>query len=436
MNDTGKQIGGLLIELWRDLQQPAVLWQIGVLAACFVLAWGFDRWLGQRVASGTEGEAVPEGSARAFGRRGLKRLGLPAAMLLLVLAARPLLAQWHSVNLLSLAIPLLISLMLIRAVMFIVRHSFTASAPWLAGFERTLAFMVWSVVALYILGLLPEVIDLMESVSFSLGKAKLNLWLILQGLGAVLVTLLVALWISGVIEAKLLSARGLDGNLQLVFGRLARALLILLAVLIGLPLVGIDPTMLSVFGGALGIGLGFGLQKIAANYVSGFIILLDRSIRIGNLVAIGAGTAGIARGIVTRITTRFTVLRSQAGVEMIVPNEMLVASIITNETFTDPKVRLTTAVQVAYGTDLERALAVLVAAARGEPRVLADPPPKGFVTAFADSGVNLEIGFWIGDPEEGSLQIKSDIHLAIWQAFKDAGIEIPFPQREVRLIGE
>lgn len=434
--------GGLLSEFWRDLQQPAVLWQMAVLAACFLLAWGFDRWLGRRVisVSATEGATVPaaEDSARAFGRRGLKRLGLPVAMLLLVLAARPLLAQWHSgavsVNLLTLAIPLLTSLILIRAVMFVVRHSFTASAPWLAGFERTLAFMVWSVVALHILGLLPEAIALLESVSFSLGKAKLNLWLILQGLGAVLATLLVALWISGIIEARILAARGLDGNLQLVFGRLARALLILLAVLIGLPLVGIDLTMLSVFGGALGVGLGFGLQKIAANYVSGFIILLDRSIRIGSLVAIGAGTAGAARGIVTRITTRFTLLRSSSGVEMIVPNEMLVSLVISNETLTDPQVRLATQVQVAYGTDLERALAVLVAAARSQPRVLAEPPPKGFVTAFADSGINLELGFWIGDPEEGSLQIKSDIHLAIWRAFKAAGIEIPCAQHEGRLL--
>ncbi|MDP1653702.1 MAG: mechanosensitive ion channel [Rhodocyclaceae bacterium] len=423
--------GGLLIELWRDLQQPAVLWQVGVLAACFALAWAVDRWLGQRVASGTSqtGDAVPEGAARAFGRRGLKRLALPVAMLLLVLAARPLLAQWHNVNLLTLAIPLLTSLMVIRAVMFVVRHSFTASAPWLAGFERTLAFMVWSVVALHILGLLPEVIDLMEGVSFSLGKAKLDLWLILQGLGAVLVTLLVALWIGGIIEVRLLNARGLDDNLRLVFARLARAMLVLLAVLIGLPLVGIDLTMLSVFGGALGVGLGFGLQKIMANYVSGFIILLDRSIRIGNLIEVAG-----QRGIVRRITTRYTLLRGMTGVEMIVPNEMLVSSVITNETFTDPKVRLATQVQVAYGTDLERAMAILVEAARAQPRVLADPPAKAFVVAFAESGINLELGFWIGDPEEGSMQIKSDIHLGVWKAFKDAGIEIPFPQREVRLL--
>jgi small-conductance mechanosensitive channel len=226
-----------------------------------------------------------------------------------------------------------------------------------------------------------------------------------------------------------MSAQGVDANLRLVLARLVRALLILLAVLIGLPLVGIDLTTLSVFGGALGVGLGLGLQKIAANYVSGFIILLDRSIRIGNLIEVQA-----QRGIVTRITTRYTLLRGQTGVEVIVPNEMLVGSIITNETLSDPKVRLATQVQVAYGTDLERALAILVAAARVQPRVLVDPPTKGFVTAFAESGINLEVGYWIGDPEDGTMQIKSDTLLAIWKAFKAEGIEIPFPQREVRML--
>jgi small-conductance mechanosensitive channel len=167
-----------------------------------------------------------------------------------------------------------------------------------------------------------------------------------------------------------------------------------------------------------------------ANYVSGFIILLDRSIRLGSLIEVAG-----QRGIVTRITTRYTLLRGQTGVEVIVPNEMLVSSVIVNETLTDPKVRLACQVQVAYGTDLEGALALLVDAARAQPRVLADPPPKGFVTAFADSGINLEVGFWIADPEEGTLAIRSDIHLALWHAFKNAGIEIPFPQREVRMLG-
>jgi small-conductance mechanosensitive channel len=422
---THQSFGGLLLDLWQDLQQPDVIWQVGVLLGCFTLAWLFDRWLLGRIAASADAES----RTRLLGQRGLKRIGLPLAMLVLVLVARPLLAQWHHVNLLKLAIPLLTSLVLIRTVMFVVRQSFSASAPWLASFERTFALIAWSVVALHILGLLPDFIALLENVSFHLGKEQLNLWLILQGAGAVLATLFVALWIGGLLEARLMSAQGIDGNLRIVFSRLLRALLILVAVLIGLPLVGIDLTTLSVFGGALGVGVGLGLQRIAANYVSGFIILLDRSIRIGNLIDVAN-----MRGVVTRITTRYTLLRGMTGVEMIVPNEMLVSSVITNETFTDPKVRIATQLQVAYGSDLERAMAILVDAARAQSRVLADPPPKAFLVAFADSGINLELGFWIADPEEGSLQIKSDIHLAIWKAFREAGIEIPYPQREVRLL--
>lgn len=418
-----KEIGRLFGEIWHDLQSPDVLWQIGALAVCWLAAWALDRWLAQRFAGVTT-----EGGLD-LGRRGLKRLGLPLAMLACVFAARPILAHWHHVNLLTLAIPLLVSLVAIRATMFAVRQSFFARAPWLASFERAFAFLAWSLVALYLLGVLPELVALLDETGFHVGKTRVSLWLMLQGAGALLATLLVALWVGGLIEARLMDAEGIDGNLRLVLSRLARALLILLAVLIGLPLVGIDLTALSVFGGALGVGLGFGLQKIAANYVSGFIILLDRSIRIGNLIEVGG-----QRGVVTRITTRYTVLRGLTGVETIVPNEMLVSTTIANETFTDPKVRLATRVQVAYGTDLERAMAILVEAARAQPRVLADPPPKALVVAFADSGIELEIGFWIADPEEGSQQIRSDIHLAIWKAFQAEGIQIPFPQREVRIL--
>lgn len=423
---TELRVGGLLIELWQDLQQPDVLWQVGVLVTCFSLAWIFERWLGGHLA---QARAARDSRVVDFGERGMRRIGLPLAMLVLVLLARPLLAQWHHINLLSLAVPLLTSMVVIRAVLFVLRHSLFSTATWLASFERAFALLAWSVVALHILGLLPEFIGLLESVHFTLGKTQLNLWLILQGMGALLVTLLLALWVGGAVEAHLMNAAGLDGNLRLVLSRVARAFLLLLAVLIGLPLVGIELTTLSVFGGALGVGLGFGLQKIAANYVSGFIILLDRSIRIGSLIDVAN-----VRGIVTQITTRYTLLRSQTGVEIIVPNETLVGSVISNETFTDPKVRLATQVQVAYDTELERAMTILVDAAKAQPRVLADPPPKAFVMAFADSGINLEVCFWIGDPEAGSQQIRSDIHMAIWNAFKAAGIQIPFPQRELRML--
>jgi small-conductance mechanosensitive channel len=413
------QFGGLLIELWRDLQQPAVLWQVAVLALCLGLAWLVARAVRRKAGEAQEAQ---------FGRRGLKRLAFPLAALAFVLIARPLLQQWHSANLLRLAVPLLASFAVIRAMMFALRYGFPRAA-WLAAFERALALVVWSVVALYLTGLLPEIVESLDAIDFFIGKQKLSLWLILQGTVTVLATLLAALWLGGLAEQRLLAAPGLDGNLKLVFARLARAALLLLAVLISLPLVGIDLTALSVFGGALGVGIGFGLQKIAANYVSGFIILLDRSIRLGNMIVVDK-----YRGEVTQITTRYTVLRGADGVESIVPNETLIGSVVQNETYTNPRMRLAVTVQVAYGCDLERAMRLLVAAAESHPRVLADPPAKAFLVRFDDSGIDLELGFWIADPQEGSLNIKSDINLAVWQAFRREGIEIPYPQREVRLL--
>jgi small-conductance mechanosensitive channel len=426
------EFGALLRELWQDLHQPDVIWQVAVLAACLGLAWLVDRALARRrnvMRSGIQQGGAGGTAERPLHERGIGRIALPLTALGLVLVARPLLAQWHHVNLLSLAVPLLLSLAIIRIVFFVLRLG-VRNVAWLASMEKVFSLLAWSIVALYITGLLPGIIDLLEGVQFTVGKQKLNLWLVLQGAGVLLTTLLVALWIGGTIEARLMAASDLDSNLRVLFSRLSKAVLIVLAVMIGLPLVGIDLTTLSVFSGALGVGLGLGLQKIAANYISGFIILLDRSIRIGNLISVGND-----RGQVTQITTRFTVLRGITGIEAIVPNEMLVASVVQNESYSDPKVRLALPVQVAYATDLDRAMAILVEAALAQPRVLRDPPPRALVTLFADSGINLELGFWIEDPEAGTGDVRSAIYLAIWREFKAAGIEIPFPQREIRILG-
>ncbi|MCX7179585.1 MAG: mechanosensitive ion channel, partial [Proteobacteria bacterium] len=191
----------------------------------------------------------------------------------------------------------------------------------------------------------------------------------------------------------------------------------------------IDLTTLSVFGGALGVGIGFGLQKIASSYVSGFIILLDRSIRIGNFISVGT-----ERGQVTQITTRYTVLKGLTGIEAIVPNEILVNSVVLNESYTDPHVRIALPVQIGYGSDIERAMCILLEALSDQVRVLRDPAPRALVVAFADSGINLELGFWIADPQLGTLELRSDIYLAIWHGFQRAGIQIPYPQREIRVI--
>ena len=419
------QIAELLIELWRDVQQPAIIWQVGVLALCLFVAWLITRQVKavlrrRRAADPTVADASEEG---------LRRVIFPLTALGLVVLARAVLANWHHINLLKLAVPLLLAMAVIRLTVHALKRSFP-KAGWLASFERAFAFGAWGVVALHLSGVLPTVIDGMEQVAFSIGKAKVNLWMLLQGALTVFVTVLVALWVAGVIESRLMRTEGLDGNLKLVFTRLSRGLLVVLAVAIGLPLVGIDLTALSVFGGALGVGLGFGMQKIAANYVSGFILLLDRSIRIGNLISVGN-----ERGIVSQITTRYTVLKGMTGIESIVPNETLVGSIVQNETFTDPKVRVSVPIQVSYATDLEKAMAIMVEAAQAQPRVMSDPAPGAFLEAFADSGINLQLGFWIRDPAEGTLGIRSAINMQIWRRFKEEGIEIPFPQREVRVLG-
>lgn len=403
-----------------DLRQPDLLWQLAALAGCLLLAKLGERLLRDR--------PLPANVPWEIGQGWLKRIAFPMLALLLVWLVRAVANSHMHVNLFSLALPLLASLAIIRLVFFVLRFSFPGAA-WLGQFERLFSLLVWGIVALYITGLLPEVIEVLEAVSFTAGKQKLTLWTVLQGVVALLVTVLAALWLAGAIERRLNAAEGMDGNLRAVLARLSKALLIVLAILIGLPMVGIDLTTLSVFGGALGVGLGLGLQRIASNYVSGFIILLDNSIRLGNVISVGSD-----RGEVTRITTRYTVLKDVTGVESLVPNELLVGSVVRNESYSNPQVRLTLPVQVAYGSDLDHAMEIMVAAARANPRVLADPGPAALLSGFGDSGINLDLAIWVADPEHGFGPLRSEINLAIWRQFKAAGIEIPYPQREVRVI--
>lgn len=413
----------LAAQLVKDWNHPHMLWQALLLLGILGVAKLAERGVRNRHL---------EDNRRAvmLGHSGLKRLVFPLVALVLVVIARAILGPLLHINLLSLAVPLLGSMVIIRFVFFVLRVTFRQST-WMVSFERVFATLVWCVVALHITGYLPEVIDLLEAVSFTVGKQKLNLWLILQGLLLVAASLLLSLWLGSMIDAQLARAKGLDSNLQVAFSRLTQAALLLLAIMISLPAVGIDLTALSVFGGALGVGLGFGLQKIASNYVSGFIILLERSIRIGNIITVGGD-----RGKVAKITTRYTVLRAASGVESLIPNEALVGGTVQNETYSDNRVRYTLPVQISYGDDATQAIAVLEGLAREHPEVAADPAPQAYLVLFADSGVNLELLFWIADPDVVSaLKVRSDINLAIIKAFGEKGISIPFPQREIRLLG-
>ncbi len=415
----------MLDALRHDFDNPDVWVQAVVLLLCLALAKLAERFIVARKLSKDHAADVHW----RIGQGGVRRLSFPLISIVLVFGSKSILLDLYPSNLLSIAIPLLTSLAVIRLVFYVLRYSFNPSG-WLAGFERTFALLVWGLVALHIVGLLPQLIDMLESVSFPVGKQKLNLWMVAQGVVTLIVTLLIALWLASLADAKLARAEDMDGNLRLVFSRLVKALLILLAVMIGLPLVGIDLTTLSVFGGALGIGLGFGMQKIASNYVSGFIILLDRSIQLGNTISVGG-----ERGQVTRITTRYTVLKSPTGVEAIVPNEVLVSSVVLNESYTDTRMRFALRVRVSYDCDLEQAMHLMEEAARSQKRVLSEPLPRACIVEFADSGIDLELGFWIADPEQGTMDLRSVISLAIWKSFRNSGISIPYPQREVRVIG-
>ena len=417
--------GELLDNLMSSLAEPGVVVELFVISACLALA----LFIGRYVRSRSLAAAEAAGRVVELGRGSVRRLTFPLAGVLLLLIGR---GVAHVVGLptrlFAMAIALLAAMALIRMAVFALRTVFAPSG-WLASFERGFAAIVWALFALHVLGILPDIIEWMESIEFSVGKQKLSVWLVLQGAVTVLITVLAALWLSGLLESRLMAAKGLDASLRAVFSRLATALLLLLAVLIALPMVGINLTTLSVFGGALGVGLGLGMQKIASNYVAGFIILLDRSIQIGNVINVDR-----FRGEVLQIKTRYTVLRGLTGVESIVPNEMLVSSVVENETFSNSRVRIAIPVQVSYDSDLELAMRILCDCARVHARVLADPEPQAFVSGFADSGINLELGVWIGDPQEGTQGVRSAINLEIWREFQRHGVKIPYPQREVSMI--
>jgi len=414
-----------LLDLWTDLQQPDIVWQLATLGFCLLLASGLStllrRWLKRHPA--TTHSMVVQTSVD-----GLRLLLFPIMAWLCVVFGRAILSNWTHVNLLHVVVPLLFSFVLVRLVVYVVRRAF-APGGLLASFEKLLTLLIWGGMALYLTGLLEPLLEFLEHITLPVGKSKLSLLLILQGSLSVIVTLIVTLWLSALLEGRLMSAVTLDSNLRVVASRIVRAALLLIGILFGLSLVGFDLTLLSVFGGALGVGLGFGLQKIASNYVSGFIILLDHSLRIDDLIEVDK-----YRGTVQQIKTRYTVLRALDGTEALVPNEVLIANPVLNLSYTDHQLRLSTQVSVSYATDIEALLPRLCALATAHPRVLEEPAPSAALVRFGNDGIDLELGFWIDDPTEGTTNARSDINREILKLFRAEGIEIPYPQREVRIL--
>jgi small-conductance mechanosensitive channel len=275
---------------------------------------------------------------------------------------------------------------------------------------------------------LPEILALLDDISFHVGKHRLSVLLIMQGVLAFTASMLLALWLASSLETRIMEATALDINQRVILSKISRTVLILVGVLIVLPMVGVDITLLSVFGGALGVGLGLGLQKIASNYISGFIILLDRSLHIGDVVSVDN-----RKGEVTSLTTRYVVLKSDDGTESLIPNDTFITSAVVSQTYSNRRIRLILPFRVSYTSNVELALSIMLDAAQKRPQVLADPEPVVHLKEFVDSGINLELIIWVEDPEGGVLRLRSNLNLEIWAEFQKNGIEIPFPQCEVRL---
>lgn len=409
----------LIAPLIADLSDPALIAQGILLLAAFAVASLLLHPLRKKLSPTLQA---------AWAEHNWQRLLVPALMLLVTLLGRVVLGYWQSVHLLNLAVPLLLSFTLVQSSFLLLRRIFKPGQA-LRAFEQVVFWLVWGVLALHITGFLGSLIDSLDAIGFQVGKQRLSLYTLALGVISVFTTLVIALWVSRVVEHRFIELTPLNTNLKIALTKLTRGVLLVIAVLVALPLVGIDITALSVFGGALGVGLGLGLQKIASNYVSGFTLLLDQSIRIGDMV-----TVGNQFGQVQRIATRYTVIRGLDGTEAIVPNETLITATVVNHTLANPNNRVGMPIQVAYGTDLERARATLLSAVADRPRVLQDPEPNVLLKGFGENGIDLELAFWIADPEEGQLSLKSDINWAIWQAFQREGIEIPYPRRVVEIV--
>ena len=403
----------LLLELWNHLHDARVLWELAVVASALLLAW----WASRRIAV----QRSPEETLR-FTVGGLQRLQFPLTALIVVLIGRAVLKQWQPVSLLNIAVPLLTALAFIRILVYGLRRVFASSA-WVRSSERVIAWSVWIGFALYITGLAPQLLHFLDSLEFSVGDNRITVLMVLNGTLAVLATLLVALWLGRAIESRLMQSQQLHASLRVMLSKVSQAILILIAVLIALPAVGVDPTVLSVFGGALGVGLGFGLQKIASNYVSGFIILMDRSVGLGDVI-----TVDRHNGEIIKLTARYVVMRGSDGTEILIPNETLVTTTVVNQSYSDRLVRVAVPVPVDYRSDIKLAMRLLREEAARHPRVLRNPAPDVLIKQFAETGVELELGVWIDDSRPGPAGLRSDLYGAIWDSFKANGVRLPPPK--------
>jgi small-conductance mechanosensitive channel len=416
----------LLADLLGDIRQPAILWQALAIALCVALGWGLARllhrsWLENHRHTGLIGLGMSS-FARVLG---------PLLILGLLALARFGMRGQYSVHLLDIAVPLAASLAVIRSFFYLLRRVFARHGPLadtLKTFEKIFALVVWLGVALHIVGVLPDVISYTQETKLPIGKYALPLKDLVEGVISIVVLMMLALWAGAALEERLMRVERMHSSSKVVLARMSRAALILVAVLFSLSLAGLDLTVLSVFGGALGVGLGLGMQRIASNYVSGFIILLERSLTIGDPITLDKYS-----GRVARINTRYTVLRSADGTQTLLPNEMLITGVVLNQSMTNRNVRAMTRLTVSFDSDLSTIMPLLESVPRGVARVLEEPAPNVLLNAFTHDGYELEVGFWLGDPENGQGGPVSEVNKRIYALVQTGEVKLGHASMDTRL---
>ncbi len=288
--------------------------------------------------------------------------------------------------------------------------------------------IAWSIAALSIVGLLDEVILGLDRAGIVIGGLRVTALLALKTAALLLLSLWGAVFLSNFLDQRLRTYQDLTPSIQVLLGKLIRAALVTFAVLIVLGSVGIDFSALAIFSGAVGVGVGFGLQKIVSNLVSGIILLADKSIKPGDVI-----TVGDSFGWVDTMGARYTSVVSRDGREFLIPNEDFITQRVINWTFSNDRVRSDIKFGVSYSSDPHRVRAAAIAAAASIPRVLKDPEPTCHLSNFGDSALDFTLRFWIRDPNDGLGSVRSAVMLAVWDAFKRDGIEFPFPQRDMNL---
>lgn len=411
-----------LARLGEALVKPSALIELGVLAGCLAVAW-----LVARLLRGRRPEPSAAGST-LFGERIVDGVLFPVLALMAALLARWVMAvpMQHPIAVFKLVVPILTSLVAIRLTVRVLHASFPTS-QLMRVVERSVSWLAWGAVVLWVTGVLPVVLAELDAITWKLGGTKVSVRSMLEAAISAVLALLIALWASSALEARLLKGSYGQLGMRKMAANALRALLLFVGLVVALSAAGIDLTALGVLGGAVGVGIGLGLQKLAANYVSGFVILAENSMRIGDVVKVDN-----FEGRITDISTRYTVIRALNGRESIVPNEMMITQRVENSSLADPKVALNTVVQVAYGTDLEALFPRILEAVKSVPRVVSEPEPGVLLSNFAADGLELTVGFWIADPDKGLLGVRSQVNLALLKLFGEMGVEIPFPQRVLR----